>query len=222
MNKLWNLASVASVASLAGVLLLGGARDAQAVTQININGSTSGSFTFTGVPPNSLHVTSTVINGTANFNGGPNGTYSFGATTFNTLGENNQGQYVAIQPALQSFVFNSGAEHLDGTVTWLMITDGSNTPRFNGNLAINLATLAGDPFFLSTFATGQGAIDITVGPLGAILSSLNGTTGTLTSGISSGEAFPTPLPPALALFLSGLVGLWATARRRRKVQPAFS
>lgn len=224
MSRLLNLASVASVASLASVLLFGGA---QAATQITLgaDNTSTGTFVFTGngAGTTSLTVSTAGLTGPAFFTLANPGSFSLGAVApFITGPINGSGQY-SLVGMTESFVFNAGlGEHLDGTINFTTLTDHSNTPRFNGNLVINLATLAGDAAFKAAFASGMAAIDFNIGPLGALLDSLNGTTGSLSAGLSSGEVVPTPAPAALPLFLTGLAGLWVASRRRRKVQPAFS
>src|SRR5262249_43583730 len=103
MNKLWNLASVASLAS---VLLLGGA---QAATQITLgaDNTSTGSFVFTGngLGTTSLTVSTTGLTGPAFFTLANPGSFILGpVAAFSTGPIDGSGQY-AIPNVTESFTF---------------------------------------------------------------------------------------------------------------------
>jgi hypothetical protein len=105
---------------------------------------------------------------------------------------------------------------LAGTIHWGFIQDNTPQPKFFGTLSV--ASISGTAAFLANFAALVAGIDFITNPLiGApTLDALALTTGTATASISSGEVNPVPIPGALALFASGLVGLVALNRKRRK------
>jgi hypothetical protein len=126
--------------------------------------------------------------------------------------------------------FVAGADHVGGTISWTGIQDGTNQPRFLGTATVN--SLGGQAAFTSLFANpSSGLADFTWNIFNITLSQLAGLPdGTLVGGdqactgtnrcavISSGEVVlpQVPLPGALPLFVTGMIGLWALGKRRKK------
>ena len=206
-----------SVVALALAASLSGLTSGANASTLDLLGNLStGTITYTGTGTG-LTVSSTTLAGSSFFLG-TLGTWSLSPFGPMTSGpENGQGQFIFASGNTDAITLNLGAlGSLTGAVTWTSITDGTLTPRFNGSFIVQSATGA----LLSNFgpAGTLGFIDFTSN-VSTLLSLLQTTNTTITStGISSGELVPTPLPGALSLFAGGLVGLWALGRRRRKQQ----
>jgi hypothetical protein len=187
---------------------------ANAATLDLLGSGSTGTITYTGTG-SGLTVSSTTLSGSSFFLGSL-GTWSLSPFGPMTSGpENNQGQFTFTSGNTDTLTVNLGAAgSLTGAVTWTTITDGTLTPRFNGSFIIT--SISGS--LLSNFGPvgSLGFIDFNSN-VSVLLSLLQNTHDTITStGISSGELVPTPLPGALPLFAGGLAGLWALGRKRRK------
>ena len=182
-------------------------------------GESTGSFDFTGNGANSVTVTTAGLTGAAFFDADPTtfGTYTFGPANF-LAGPMNSNLFPA-GGAAESFSYTATAgspDSLAGTINWNFIQDNTPQPKFFGHLSIT--SISGTAAFLANFSQLSALIDFITNPMiGApTLDALALTTGTATASISSGEVAPVPIPGALALFASGLVGLVALNRKRRK------
>jgi len=217
-------AALLAVASL-GFLASGAQASVLALNPCNTVGCDSGSVTIAaGASAGTLSIGTTGLNGFAQFFGA-NGTWLLGAfgpaTTTTEVG----GQFFNFGAGVTStFSYtDSAADHLVGTITWAAIKDGSNIPQLFGTL--NITTLTGSALFTSNFASLVAAVDFTLNTpchpdqIAGGTCSIGGVPATTMAGsLSSGETIPTtvPLPGALVLFGSGLIGLAALGRRKRK------
>jgi hypothetical protein len=110
------------------------------------------------------------------------------------------------------FAFSYGSSFLDGTVTLVNVTDGSNAPRFIGGLYITSSNIPG-------FSDG-GYSDLDfnayLGTNPTIDQVYSGQAQSTHGPLSSGELVPgtTPEPSSFALFGSGLLGLAGFLRRK--------
>jgi hypothetical protein len=218
-----------TLAGLAVFGLLGIPLNAHAA-QITLGG-TSGGITLTGT---GTQVNVTIAAGTGdgtllNFLGPiVQGNYILGAVSL-TAGPNTAEQYpVTIQaPASAAFTYSDSAGNaLTGDMHWSFLQDNTDRPKFFGNMTV--LTSSGSAAFTAAFLPGSSdAVDwttTTLLPVFATLDALVAAKGTATVGISSGEVGgppPIPLPGALPLFATGLVGLGLLGwRRKRKAQVA--
>ena len=201
---------------------------AHAATQITLGG-TAGGITLTGTGT-TVNVTiaagtgdSTLLNGL-----GPvvMGTYILGAVSL-SAGPNTAEQYpVTVQaPASEAFTYSDTAGNaLVGDMHWSFLQDNTDRPKFFGQMTV--LTSSGSAAFTAAFLPGSSdTVDwttTTLLPVFATLDALVAAKGTDTVGISSGEVAssapppPIPLPGALPLFVSGLVGLVLLGWRRKK------
>jgi len=198
------------------------------------------SFTGNGPVPGTITVSSTTITGNATFDALTGGTFALSPlASFTTLPENLSGNFTAPAGVTDGLTITfTGGSSLSGTLTIGGITDGSNTPRFNGTLLVTAATGA------FTGQAGQDlAVDFTVAlgtPTGpainnALCNIQSGTTHFAecltaisqvvgsqdTATFSSGEVILNAIPaPIVGAGLPGLVaacaGLLALGRRRRQ------
>ncbi len=110
------------------------------------------------------------------------------------------------------FSFSYGASFLDGTITLSNVTDGTNVPRFVGNLDVTSSNIPGFP------DGGLTSLDFNVflGNNPRIDGVYSGESRSTHGPLSSGELVPaaTPEPGSLALFGSGILGLAGLMRRK--------
>ena len=146
------------------------------------------------------------------------GGYSLGPLSFTAGPEGAGGLYPSIGANTETFSFTGqDGDSLTGTIHWNTIQDNSPNPKLFGSLTI--LTVSGDTAFTSAFVVSgpQSPIDMTLQSLGMTLDALVSGSHTATVGISSGQVVSNvPLPAALPLFASGLVGLGLLGRRNRK------
>jgi hypothetical protein len=177
--------------------------------QITLGNSTSGSYDFTGHPPN-IGVTSPGIAGHA-FYRSDTGTYTFGSADF-TAGPLAGGNYPASGTQPLTVTFTDG-DTASGSVTWSLLKDHSFAPDFIGTWAI--ASSSGDADFTTDFAAGSVAdIDLVV-VVKQTLDSLFEGLSVVTQFASSGEIIPgsasIPEPASTVTLLGvalGMLGLW--------------
>jgi hypothetical protein len=110
------------------------------------------------------------------------------------------------------FAFSYGTSFLDGTITLLNITDGTNAPRFIGGLNITSSNIPG-------FVDGGYAdldFNAYLGSNPTIDQVYSGLAHSTEGPLSSGEIVPaaTPEPSSIALFGSGVLGLAGLLRRK--------
>ena len=150
------------------------------------------------------------------------GGYSLGPLSFTAGPEDAGGLYPSIGANTETFSFTGqDGDSLTGTIHWNTIQDNSPNPKLFGSLTI--LTVSGDPTFTSAFLVSgpQSPIDMTLQSLGMTLDALVSGSHTATVGISSGQVVSNvPLPGALPLFVTGLVGLGLLGRRKRKTTAA--
>jgi hypothetical protein len=198
-------------------LLLGALSVPAYADQITLGNSTSGSYDFTGHPPN-IGVTSPGLTGHA-FYRADTGIYTFGTTNF-SAGPLVSGIYAANGHQSLTVTFADG-DTATGDFNILQVKDGSNAPDFLGKW--HVASSSGDADFLADFAAGSIAdLDLVVVVKQAIDSLFEGLS-EITQLVSSGQAIPgsTPPPPipepASTLLLLGtalgMLGLWRRYER---------
>jgi len=219
--------------ALASAVLALGATPASAQTQITIGGSTQ-SVTFTGEgagSPTTVDVTlGTCSAGTCTLSGSAFGTgglasgpaaYSIttadtNAITMTFLGG---GLWSVAQTDVITFCYGGAAvcdgSLLTGSLTLLTFSQGagSATGEFNSTATANLVVTGGS--LAGVFTAAGGILTVTVNVVtGANVSTLLGTTGTLSGPILSGNLTPTPEPGSMVLLGSGLLALGTGLRRR--------
>jgi hypothetical protein len=192
-------------------------------------GGTAGGITLIGT---GTTVNVTIATGTGDstlLNGlGPVvlGNYTLGAVSL-TAGPNTAEQYpVTVQaPASEDFTYSDSAGNaLVGDMHWSFLQDNTDRPKFFGQMTV--LTSSGSAAFTAAFLPGSSdTVDwttTTLLPIFATLDALAAAKGTDMVGISSGEVVsavpppPIPLPGALPLFATGLVGLVLLGCRRKR------
>ena len=212
-----------AVASL-GFLASGAQASVLNLDACNVPNCDSGSVTIAaGAPAGTLSISTAGLNGFAQFFGAL-GTWTLGSFGPTTTSTEVGGQFFNFTGVTSTFSYSDNAgDHIGGTVTWSSLKDGSITPQLLGTL--NITSLGGSALFTLNFASMVANVDFTLNTpcfpdqIAGGTCSINGVHATTMTGtLSGGELFPTtvPLPGALVLFGSGLVGLAALGRRKRK------
>jgi PEP-CTERM motif len=214
---------------LAGLLLvlavmLSTVRVASAdVNQVIFGGSPGGSFSFTGAPTGwtlSLSGVSGVAFGSGIFasSGTYNITQGMGVTLTGTPGLGDNWNISQSAPLTFKYV-NGGTTLLQGDLQLVNLSQdiaGGSTGTFNYGLSANLTNLNGTLVGPNLFS-GSAVVSFTIDfASGTSLSTLTGTSNTLTAAVSAGEINPTPEPASMALAGAGLLALGGFIRRRKK------
>ncbi len=146
------------------------------------------------------------------------GDYSISAAAGNsiTLSSLGSGLWAVNQSSPLSFSYTSnGSTLLTGNLELLTLSQlpGSQLGNFNSNFDANLVVTGG--LLSSAFSPSGGALDITIlYGSNANISTLVGTSNSLTAVISAGELRPVPEPGTVLLFGSGLTMIGGLLRRR--------
>lgn len=160
------------------------------------------------------------------------GIWTMSALPVTVAGPDSGGGLYPLAPNLINWnvTFSTG-DTVGGTITWLAFQDDAlitHSPRLLGTATIN--TLIGSPGFVALFSNpGSATADFTWNvfntTLAALVASPFGTAigGEITPAISGGEVVTQiPLPGALPLFATGMLGLWALGKRRKKQKVALA
>lgn len=189
-----------------------------------LGSSSPGQILVTNTGPNSADLSFTGTCGTHSdcltglgFYGANVGSYSMwfasGGSGSLTLGSPTSGVYpLNMAGNTIDFAFSYGSSFLDGTITLSNVTDGTNTPRFIGDLNITSSNLPG-------FTDGGHAdldLNAYLGNNPKIDQVFSGEAHSTRGPLSSGELVPTttPEPSSMALFGSGVLGLAGLVRRK--------
>jgi len=186
-------------------------------TILNLDASTSGSVSITGVPIGNVDVTMTTLSGNGNLQGSPIlGNYTLFPPSPATFGASRVGAtdtFAVGGTVNQALTYSAADGILAAIVTWTLIDGATNDIQFEGSFAgVGTGKFVG---------FSNGTVDLALTPFGVTVASLSNTGGTVAGGIGSGalisgaKGVPAPVEGAgLFGLIVGVGVLYLLSRRR--------